>query len=163
MASRSLFSALVVVGVVVVAAAGNLSEDTPQYPAAAPCALAVTAVGPGRVKAEYANYGAWVDLATPGERIYSTYPGGTFAWWNGTSMAAPFVAGQAALIRSYSSSLTLAEVGQFIGGTAVSLDNANPDYAGLLGAGLIDVQNSMAYLANNTLPNTSINPLAGCD
>ena len=149
-------------GVVVVAAAGNLNEDTPQYPAAAPCALAITAVGPGRVKTEYANYGAWVDLVTPGERIYSTYPGGTFAWWNGTSMAAPFVAGLAALILSHSPSLTLAEVGQLIAGTAVSLDNANPDYVGLLGAGLIDVENSLTHLINNTSPATPHNPLDGC-
>lgn len=149
-------------GVVVVAAAGNFGEDTPQYPAAADCALAVTAIGPGHVKAEYANYGPWVDLVVPGKRIYSTYPNDAFAWWNGTSMSAPFVAGQAALIVSHSPSLTLEEIGDLIAGTAVSLDNANPDYAGQLGAGLIDIKDSLTTLANGDWPNTSLNPLAGC-
>ncbi|MBE2198612.1 MAG: S8 family serine peptidase [Anaerolinea sp.] len=150
-------------GIVVVAAAGNLNEDTPQYPAAAACALAVTAVGPGRVKADYANYGAWVDLVAPGERIYSTYPDGVFAWWNGSSMATPFVAGQVALIHSHSPSLTLEEVGQLIAGTAESLDNANHNYNGLLGAGLIDIQDSLEHLVNGTWPDTSLNPLEGCN
>ncbi len=149
-------------GVVVVAAAGNLGEDTPQYPAAADCALAVTAIGPGQIKTEYANYGTWVDLVAPGERIYSTYPNSSFAWWNGTSMSAPFVAGQAALIISHAPSLTLEEIGDLIAGTAVSLDNANPDYAGQLGAGLIDIQASLTYLANNDWPSASENPLSGC-
>ncbi len=149
-------------GVVVVAAAGNYGEDTPQYPAAADCALAVTALGPGHIKAEYANYGPWVDLVVPGKHIYSTYPNGSFAWWNGTSMSAPFVAGQAALIVGYSPSLTLEEIGDLIAGTAVSLDNANPNYAGQLGAGLIDIQDSLTTLANGDWPDTSLNPLTGC-
>ena len=148
--------------VVVVAAAGNLAEDTPQYPAAADCALAVTAVGPGRVKTDYANYGNWIDVAAPGERIYSSYPGDVYAWWNGTSMAAPFVAGQAALLRSQSPSLSLAETGQLITGTAASLDNANPQYRGLLGAGLINVQASLDALASGNWPAAPANPLAGC-
>ena len=149
-------------GIVVVAAAGNLNQDTPQYPAAAACALAVTAIGPGHAKADYANYGTWVDLVAPGERIYSTYPDGVFAWWNGTSMATPFVSGQAALIYSHSPSLTLEEIGQLVAGMATSLDNANPNYAGLLGAGLIDIQGSLEHLANGDWPDPSLNPLEGC-
>jgi subtilisin family serine protease len=148
-------------GIIVVAAAGNLNQDTPQYPAAAPCALAVTAIS-GRVKADYANYGDWIDLAAPGERIYSSYPGGVYAWWNGTSMAAPFVAGQAALIRSIAPSLTLAEMGGLMAETAVSLDNPNPQYSGQLGAGLIDIQTSLNTLAMGSWDTTSTNPLAGC-
>jgi len=148
--------------VVVVAAAGNLNEDTPQYPAAADCAIAVTAIGPGRVKTDYANYGDWVDLIAPGERIYSSYPGGVYAWWNGTSMATPFVSGQVALIRSLSPSISLADTGQIIAGTAVSLDTANPQYRELLGSGLIDVQASLAALNSGNWPDPAANPLAGC-
>jgi subtilisin family serine protease len=52
-----------------------------------------------------------------------------YAWWSGTSMATPFVAGQAAVLQGANPQLTLDEVGLLIGGTADSLDNRNPAFA----------------------------------
>lgn len=148
-------------GVLVVAAAGNLNEEWPQFPAAADCVLAVTAVAQGPIKADFANYGEWVDIAAPGHNIYSTYPDGRFAWWGGTSMATPFVAGQAALLLSADPTLSLVDLGRYIGGTAVSLDDANPDYEGLLGYGRIHFGDSLQALASGNLPAVP-GPLAGC-
>jgi subtilisin family serine protease len=147
-------------GVVVVAAAGNLNENWPQFPAAADCVLAVTAVSQGLLKADFANYGEWVDIAAPGHQIYSTYPGGQFAWWSGTSMATPFVAGQVALLLSADSTLSLADVGRYIGGTAVALDNANPDYSGQLGYGRIHFGDSLQAVTTGNLP--AAGPLDNC-
>lgn len=48
--------------------------------------------------ADFSDWGGWVDVAAPGQDITSPAPGGRFAHWNGTSLATPFVAGQAALI-----------------------------------------------------------------
>jgi len=149
-------------GVVVVGAAGNLNADVPQYPAAAACALAVTAVNPGLVKSTYASYGQWVDLAAPGDRIYSTYPDNGFAWWKGTSMATPFVAGQAALIRSADPDLSLEDVGMLISNTARPVDKQNPQYKGLLGTGQVDIGGSLEYLANGLWPASASNPLQSC-
>jgi thermitase len=120
-------------GVVVVGAAGNLNTYAKQYPAAEACAIAVTSVNARDKKSSFANYGDWIGVAAPGENIYSTFPVDGYAWWSGTSMATPFVAGQAALLRSANPQLTLDEVGLLIGGTADSLDNANPAYRGGLG------------------------------
>lgn len=90
-------------GAVIVAAAGNDgSGSVKEYPAAegAYGLLSVTATSsPGRL-AGFANSGPWVDMAAPGEGITSAVPGGGWATWSGTSMAAPLVAGTAALVRS---------------------------------------------------------------
>ncbi|HRK22396.1 MAG TPA: S8 family serine peptidase [Fimbriimonadaceae bacterium] len=88
-------------GVVVVAAAGNGGNTRKMYPAAYPLVVSVSAVDRRKRRPSYATYGSWVDVAAPGDAIYSTYPGSTFRTANGTSMASAFVAGQAALIRAY--------------------------------------------------------------
>jgi thermitase len=141
-------------GVLVIVAAGNLGSAREVYPAADECALAITSVGPTDVKSNFASYGAWVDLAAPGESIYSTFPVDGYAWWSGTSMAAPFVTGQAALLLSYDDDLELEDVANLIGGTAQSLDSTNPRLTsrGLLGAGKIDVTASLLTLSQGVIP-----------
>lgn len=148
-------------GVVVIGAAGNLNTAAPQYPAAYPCAIAVTAVNQSTlIKAGYASYGPWVNVAAPGERIYSTYLDSSFAWWKGTSMATPFVAGQAALLLGHTPSLTPAEVGDLIGGAARQIDRQNPAYSGQLGNGRIQPVVSLQMLDTGQRPSTGV--LQGC-
>ena len=140
-------------GAVVVAAAGNDGFVQPQYPASnlvPPAALdddgllAVTSVSPVEKKSDFANYGKWVDIAAPGEEILSTYPVSKYAYWSGTSMATPFVAGEAALIRSVEGSLGPGGVEERIRFGARCVDEKNdPRYAGNLGAGHADVDASL--------------------
>lgn len=89
-------------GTVVISAAGNGGSTSERhYPAAegAEGQLAVTAsAADGRLPA-FANRGSWVQIAAPGDRIVSTMPGGGWAVWSGTSMAAPLAAGVAALVK----------------------------------------------------------------
>lgn len=139
-------------GVVVVAAAGNLNSKEAQYPAADNCALSVTSVGPLGVKSDFANFDAKVDFAAPGESIYSAFPKDGYASWSGTSMATPFVAGQAALIHSLSPALNPQDIANIMGETSHSLDPLNPQYAGKLGMGLIDIEGSLEFPINVTLP-----------
>jgi subtilisin family serine protease len=103
-------------GVVVVAAAGNEGSNTPMYPAALPGVVSVSALDDDGSLASYSNYGDTVDIAAPGSQIVSTVPGG-YSGMTGTSMAAPHVAGVAALIRGYSPS---ADVQAVLVTTAVS-------------------------------------------
>jgi subtilisin family serine protease len=138
-------------GVVVVAAAGNHDSLQPQYPASngpPPLwvasendgLLAVTSVSAAETKSDFANYGKWVDIVAPGEDILSTYPVSKYAYWSGTSMASPFVAGEAALIHSADGSLDPGRVEERIRSSARCVDQKNsPVYTGMLGAGHADV------------------------
>lgn len=68
-----------------------------------------------RLISEYSNYGKEnVDIFAPGSKIWSTVPNNEYAFNQGTSMAAPVVAGVAALIRSYYPALTASQVKHII-------------------------------------------------
>ena len=103
-------------GVLFVAAAGNDGEDndtSPHYPSNydLPNLVSVAASDDRDRRASFSNYGdRSVDLAAPGEDIFSTYPGGRYEWLSGTSMATPFVTGAAALIRSEFPDISMAHL-----------------------------------------------------
>lgn len=107
---------------VVVAAAGNAASNVPQYPAAGEDSLTITSVNADLNKSDFANYGLWVDVAAPGSKIHSLFPTDKYAKWSGTSMATPFVAGQAALIRSERQGMGSEKIGCLVKSTARPLE-----------------------------------------
>jgi serine protease len=101
-----------------VAAAGNQSRNNDRsarrsYPASYDLSniLAVASSDTGGGLSWYSNYGARsVDVAAPGDSILSTLPAGRYGTMDGTSMAAPHVAGTAALLLSGNAGLTTAQL-----------------------------------------------------
>jgi subtilisin family serine protease len=89
-------------GIVAVAAAGNLSSSTPMFPAAegGPGILSVGATTMTDSLASFSNFGSWVKVAAPGDRVTSTMAGHGYATWSGTSMATALASGEAALVRA---------------------------------------------------------------
>ncbi|MDI1464266.1 S8 family serine peptidase [Catellatospora sp. KI3] len=98
-------------GAVVVVAAGNDGNFTPQYPAAYPEVLAVGATDAAGKLTDFSSLGDWVDVAAPGFDMISTGNDGNY-WYGmaGTSFAAPLVSGVAALVRTVNPSMTPAQV-----------------------------------------------------
>ncbi|HUR16028.1 MAG TPA: S8 family serine peptidase [Candidatus Limnocylindrales bacterium] len=102
-------------GLLYVAAAGNDETDTdttPFYPADYPLAniISVGASAPDDQLAYFSNYGATsVDLVAPGLDIVSTFPDG-YTTMSGTSMAAPQVAGAAALVKALHPTWTVQQI-----------------------------------------------------
>ena len=137
-------------GVLVAAAAGNSNSALPHYPAAGNGAAAssdglvsVTSVNMYDKKSDFANYGTWVDLAAPGDAIRSAFPKDRYAYWSGTSMATPFVSGEAALIHAVYGSFDPVSVEGKIRCSTKPLLTSDPVYGAMLGTGRADVGESL--------------------
>jgi aqualysin 1 len=88
-------------GIHVVIAAGNDATDTCNIsPANVPGAITVMATTDSDAISSFSNYGPCVDIAAPGSSVISTFLSSKYAVWSGTSMAAPHVAGVAAVMIS---------------------------------------------------------------
>ncbi len=80
-----------------------------------------------------------MDIAAPSTDIRSAFPTSLYADWSGTSMATPFVPGQAALIHSLYGSLSSSGIEKKMRYSAQPLTLQNPAYVGMLGAGHANV------------------------
>lgn len=108
-------------GAVIVASSGNQSGAI-TFPAAYPEVIAVGATTRSDDWAGYSNYGPELDVAAPGgvvsDQILSTGLNGGYTSLYGTSMAAPYVAGVAALMRSVAPQLSNSTVAGILRNTA---------------------------------------------
>ncbi len=114
-------------GVVVVCAAGNSSSSAGSWPSDCEDAISVTSTGSDGTFSSFSNYGEAKDIAAPGENMTSTAYSKTYKSGNGTSFAAPVVAGVAALLLDADSTLSVSEVKDILYTSADDLGASGKD------------------------------------
>ena len=154
-------------GVIVVAAAGNENTSAPSFPAAYAGVISVSAVGFDLKRAPYSNFGSTIDIAAPGgdtsvdrngdgfaDGVLSTLFDDTsgkfsYVFYQGTSMAAPHIAGVLALMRGANPALTPTVIDQLIAGDhltykqSITSDIGTVGRDDLFGHGLIDAKKAV--------------------
>ncbi|MFF8972963.1 S8 family serine peptidase [Streptomyces sp. NPDC014995] len=161
-ATQSAINAAVNRGTTVVVAAGNENDNVANHsPGNCNNVISVAATNRTGAKASYSNYGSLVDISAPGGQtstgtangILSTLNSGTktpstenYAYYQGTSMATPHIAGLAALMKSANSALTPAQIESAIKSNARALPGA---CSGGCGAGLADATKTVQAVSGS--------------
>jgi serine protease len=167
-ATQNAINAAVGRGTTVVVAAGNDNANAANYsPASCNNVISVAATDRAGNRSYYSNYGTVVDIAAPGgetnsttaDGIYSTLNSGaqgpsgeTYKYYQGTSMAAPHIAGLAALMKSANSSLTPAQIESAIKSNSRALPGT---CSGGCGSGLADAAKTVQAVKGGTSTGTT--------
>ncbi|WP_408996926.1 S8 family peptidase [Streptomyces ipomoeae] len=162
-ATQSAINAAVNRGTTVVVAAGNSNANAANYsPASCSNVISVAATNRSGSRSYYSNYGSVVDIAAPGGETRTTTSGGilstlntgtsspgseTYTYYQGTSMAAPHIAGLVALLKSANSSLTPAQIESAIKTNARALPGT---CSGGCGAGLADAAKTVQAVSGGS-------------
>jgi len=125
---------------VVVAAAGNSNTSDIFYPAGYSTVIAVGATDENDKRANFSNYGSYIDVMAPGINIQTINASSTSAYSSasGTSMSCPLVAALCGLIRSQQSGLNPSEVKSRLQAGCDNIDAGNSGFEGKLGSGRIN-------------------------
>ena len=172
-ATQTAINEILAAGKVVVVAAGNSDMDASGYtPASCTGVISVAATNRSGGRSYYSNYGTVVKIAAPGgaqgytndsNGILSTLNTGlttaladTYRYYQGTSMAAPHVAGVVSLMLSANPTLTVAKVTEKLLGTARAFPSGSDCTTSLCGAGIVNA--AVAVLAVSTVPTVNAGP-----
>lgn len=136
---NELIQSLVAKGITVVVSAGNDSTDAGNYsPANISNVITVAASNSSNSRSSYSNFGTVIDIAAPGDNIFTyTMGGGYTSSYSGTSFASPFVAAAAATVLMLDDSLTPTQVETKIKDAAFPIVN-NTSTVEWCGAGILN-------------------------
>jgi serine protease len=162
---NEIYNAVIAQGIIVIAAAGNESTSSSFYPAAYDNVISVAATNRRLEQASYSNFGPTIDIAAPGgdfsvdSGVLSTWGDDrngsailTYGALQGTSMAAPHVAGVAALMKSAKPSLTHNEFLGYLNAGDLTQDLGAPGRDDIFGMGLIDAQKAVLKVRGDLSP-----------
>lgn len=184
--AQNLYQQIHDAGIIVVAAAGNENSSTPDYPASYDYVVSVSAVDIDNKLTQYSNFGGSVDIAAPGgdlsidrdadgygDGILSTIiddSDGTivdgYSFLQGTSMAAPHIAGVAALMKSIYPILTASEFDSALQNGMLTNIDSETQRNDSVGYGIIDALKAVQhaeFLANGSATGSVISTASHLD
>ena len=122
-------------GALMIAAAGNDGDGTMNWPAAHAGVMSVASVNQAGQRSGFSNCNAEVEIAAPGEDVWSTAPGNGYVLLSGTSMATPHVSGVAAMI--------MWRKGLSASSTRTLLKSSAEDSGNCNGVGIVNLRGAM--------------------
>ena len=145
------------------ASAGNEASSQPFFPAAYDGVISVSAVGPTNALAPYSSFGSTIDVAAPGgdfqrdadgdgypdgvlSTFFDTSTGFGYAFFQGTSMAAPHVSGVIALMLGINPALTPFDIDNALNAGLITDDIGSSQF---FGNGLIDAVKAVIFAAED--------------
>jgi hypothetical protein len=161
-ATQDAINAITAAGATVVVSAGNSNADASGFtPANCTGVITIAATNRDGSRAGYSNYGATVEIsapggetATPSNGVLSTLNTGTqgpvadtYAYYQGTSMAAPHVTGVVSLLYSLNPSLTPGQVLQILQDTVTHFPGGSTCNTSNCGSGIVNAGAAAAYAA----------------
>jgi len=138
--------------------AGNGSSEFSSYPDYTSF-IGVGATDSNDNKANFSNWGTFVDITAPGVDIVTTYPNNKYVYYSGTSFSSPLAAGIAALMVAANPNITVSELENGIFSTAVDIGESGDD--NVFGHGLINAEAAVNYASNITSNNVPIAVIDG--
>ena len=174
-------------GTLIVASAGNgttcNNASNLVYPASFENVLSVTSIGPNDNHERFIGntasthqHNAMVDLSAPGYDVAISTASGVYVSGTGSSYAAAYVSGAAALVLSVKPCLAVADLVQILKSSADVINTINPQYAGLIGTGRLNVEaalqlaltystlaveSTVVLECGTTTQTIAVNPLSG--
>ena len=148
-------------GILVVAAAGNLSlKDIPD-PAGLPGVLAVAGVDHSMNRETHTNYGTRVDISAPGFEVPGAHPDRDNAYIkeNGTSAATAIVSGVAAILISKSGKKEAGMIRSYLLNGSTPFPSTYTVFGGKLGAGVVNLEKSLGLMDKSTEMNPGFSSL----
>ncbi|HZG70179.1 MAG TPA: S8 family peptidase [Chondromyces sp.] len=150
-------------GILIVAAAGNDgtangSGDTVDYPARYDSVVGVAAVDSSYRRASFSSTGNAVEVAAPGVSILATYLNNGYARMSGTSMAAPYIAGELALLKQANPTASNTDLRKKLIESSKDLGTAGRD--AFYGYGFA-MFSSGSFKKNEVAPSPVLSPITG--
>ncbi|MGC8782573.1 MAG: S8 family serine peptidase, partial [Anaerolineae bacterium] len=161
---QDAINAIIAAGTTVVVAAGNSADDASYYrPGNCNGVITVAATNRAGSLAYYSNFGSVVEISAPGgetnitasDGVLSTLNAGTqgpagdtYAYYQGTSMAAPHVAGVVSLLYSLNPTLTPAQILSILQSTVTHFPTGSTCDTSICGSGIVNAGAAVAAVAS---------------